>query len=381
LGGGKYMTDKNSSFISGSASDPKSNSASSGARDTVLNSGLNSEVNSDEAAFQKTSRVRSILSLVLKVGIACGLIAWLISRDIINFDGFRKLASPQFVFVAISFVFVQIFLNNFRWIILLRSQRFSAGVFETLSLNLISLFFSFAMPGGVGGDVVRGYYLAKKNPGRRTAALTTIFMDRLFGFFSMITIAFSAIALNWSVVSKVPELQAVALSVSLLFLGFISFFAISLSHRAQRLIPNIQILRKIAAAFLTYRQSLRALFFAFSVSILVQLLIIGFFIYVSQQMTGDQVPIESLIFLTPLAIVLQALPISPGGVGVGQAALYFLFKLYLGHESQVGPTAMTVMQVVQFGFGLIGAILYLRMRPQVSEKNTSINDSISNAAV
>ncbi len=81
---------------------------------------------------------------------------------------------------------------------------------------------------------------------------------------------------------------------------------------------------------------------------------------------------QAYFFVVPIGQMLTAIPISPAGVGVGQAAFYFLFNIYLGHQSQLGPTVMTVGQVMMFGFGIIGAYFYLRRRgSQSSMKEAS----------
>jgi glycosyltransferase 2 family protein len=64
----------------------------------------------------------------------------------------------------------------------------------------------------------------------------------------------------------------------------------------------------------------------------------------------------------PLGFIIMALPISVAGVGIGQAAFFFLFKAYTGHESQIGPNGITAYQLLQLALGLIGAVMYLQRR-------------------
>jgi uncharacterized membrane protein YbhN (UPF0104 family) len=54
-----------------------------------------------------------------------------------------------------------------------------------------------------------------------------------------------------------------------------------------------------------------------------------------------------------------AIPISPAGVGIGQAAFFFLFNEYLGHESDLGSVVITTYQIAQFILSLSGAIFNL----------------------
>jgi hypothetical protein len=80
-----------------------------------------------------------------------------------------------------------------------------------------------------------------------------------------------------------------------------------------------------------------------------------------------ELPFSMYCFLVPIGVIVQALPISPAGIGVGQAAFFFLFNLSLGKESQIGPTAITTMQILQFVWGIVGAFFYLQRKKPVLE--------------
>ena len=57
---------------------------------------------------------------------------------------------------------------------------------------------------------------------------------------------------------------------------------------------------------------------------------VGFVYAIAQAMGETTIPISAYFFLVPVGTVVQALPISPAGIGVGQAAFFFLFNHYLG---------------------------------------------------
>lgn len=133
------------------------------------------------------------LKTMVKLMIAVGLVYWIISRGSLDLNVLKGLLRPGFLAVALCLMFSNIFLNNYRWVVLMKGQGFQTSIRETLPLTFIGMFFNFAMPGGVGGDVVKGYYLLQDHPERRLAAATSVLMDRLVGFFSMIV--FSIVAL------------------------------------------------------------------------------------------------------------------------------------------------------------------------------------------
>ena len=60
----------------------------------------------------------------------------------------------------------------------------------------------------------------------------------------------------------------------------------------------------------------------------------------------------------------MAVPLSPGGLGVGQYVFLALFSWY-GLSENFGPTLITIYQVVQVILGLIGVPYYfMRKTPQ-----------------
>ena len=98
-----------------------------------------------------------------------------------------------------------------------------------------------------------------------------------------------------------------------------------------------------------------------------QFLLVAFTYVIGLRLDGAEIPLAVYFFLVPVGTVVTALPISPAGIGVGQAAFYFLFSHYLGRESSLGPTSVTAMQIMNFAWGLLGAALYLKRKAPVLE--------------
>jgi uncharacterized protein (TIRG00374 family) len=303
------------------------------------------------------------LKTALKIVFAALLIGWLVHKHVLDLDSLKMIATPVIIMFCLFVVGLQIFTNNYRWLALMRAQGLETTVKATLPLSLIGMFFNFAMPGGVGGDVIKGFYLLKQHPKKKVAAAVSIFMDRLIGFFAMIATAFAALFLNWQEVIASPELKSIAVGVAALFAGFLAFFALSFSPLKVQFLEKLPEGRKIRALYdvlHSYRHNPKALAIAFVISVLNQVMIVAFFVVVGRTLNLE-IPFAVYFFLVPLGIVAQALPVSPAGIGVGQAALFFLFKLHLHQDSPIGPVAVTAMQIASFAWGLVGAYYYLRI--------------------
>jgi hypothetical protein len=70
--------------------------------------------------------------------------------------------------------------------------------------------------------------------------------------------------------------------------------------------------------------------------------------------------------IAPIGFIVQAIPISPGGVGVGEAAFAGLYKLS-GRPETRGVIARLSLRLAEWLIALAGYIVYLRMRAEVRE--------------
>jgi uncharacterized protein (TIRG00374 family) len=317
--------------------------------------------------------IGKIIQTALKIAVAGALLGWLIYEGVFDFTVLRKLTSPSLILFLVACTFTQVFINNYRWLVLLRGQGFQSTIRATLPLSLIGIFFNFAMPGGVGGDVVKGYYAVQLHPQQKLAAALSIFVDRLIGFFVMIGTAVVACIVGWSTVSETPQLKSIAFATMFLFLGFLVFFFLSLSSLLQNSklghflffkCPGGTTIHKLYQILHAYRKSPRALLQAVVLSFAAQLLIVAFVYAIGYAMDVSEIPLSGYFFLVPISTVAQAIPIAPAGIGVGQAAAFFLFKLYLGKEIPLGPISVTAAQLTMLFWGMAGLYFYLtRKKP------------------
>ncbi len=317
-------------------------------------------------------RWRPVAFAVLKFLVAAGLIAWVFSRGALDWNALKVALSPLPFLILGGLALAQVLVVVWRWQFLLKGQEFPVSFRESLSLTLIGIFFNYAMPGSVGGDIIKGYYLARgqQHGHRKVAAGVSVFMDRLIGFFVMMFSASLAIVAFYDRLSHDPRLLAIGSATLLITLGFFAVLAFALSRRLQaplkifsgffRKLPGHAALESIYSAMHSYRRHPRDLFIAMALSMVNQLLLIVFF-YATAQLLGETaIPLSVFWFCIPLGLVIQAVPIAPAGVGIGQAAFFFLFQTALQAPTQVGAVGITLLQAFQFLIGLVGAVIYLR---------------------
>lgn len=314
---------------------------------------------------------KKLLLQSLKVLFSAGIIFWLIQSGKLNFSALKNLLTPGSILLGLSLVLVGIFFASERWRILIRTQGVSAHSFPLLKLSLIGTFFNFAMPGGVGGDVVKAYYFTRENPGSKVTAVTSVLMDRVIGLFAMILLALVVMFYDLNHIVKTPVLLTLFWFILSLFTIFV--VALTLVFSQKTFIRNNlkKILRKLPLSekFLKLYESMhlygndgKRFILVVLISLLGQLCSISFLYFAGNMAGFTDIPAKTFFLVAPLGFMATAIPISPAGVGVGQAAFYFLFNIYTGTPSDAGPTCITAYQVASFFVSLLGAFFYLRRK-------------------
>jgi glycosyltransferase 2 family protein len=312
--------------------------------------------------------MKKILIPIIKGGVAVGLVYWLIATKKITAEPFIQLwGTPFLTFFVFLFVMAGIVINNYRWLLLLQGQKIRSSLAQTMPLTFIGLFFNLAMPGSVGGDVIKAYYIAQEQPGTKLRAATSVLMDRVVGLYAMALIALAALLTHTEKILSSPQLRSLAIFIVGLSVGFTVFFIIGFSDTVRthdltekflNKIPAGKMIRRIYDAVHDFRHGKTQFLWGIVLSILVQSLNIFGFYVISVALHFNNVSFGAFFFLIPLGLIATAIPVSPGGVGVGQAVFLALFNWYGGVEPSLGPTLITIYQVMTALISLIGAVLY-----------------------
>jgi uncharacterized protein (TIRG00374 family) len=277
------------------------------------------------------------------------------------------LLSFQHIFIILFILFLNWILATARWQLILSIQNFQLSFLQILRYNFIGAFFNYVIPGGVGGDFVKSFYIARENPNARLKSIITIAMDRLLGLFSMVLMALIVMLWNLNKVLAQPQLKYIFTALVLVFAGFMLAWSFVFSRRLYRggliqkicsRLPHGDKPLKLYQAFAEYQDHKLAFFKAIGLSLASQGIAILSFIYTGWAL-GFSVDMYTYFFVVPIGFMVTAIPVSPAGVGVGQAGYYFLFNVATNSDTQLGPLLITANQIFNFAFGLIGAFIYI----------------------
>lgn len=297
-----------------------------------------------------SKKLRNALLLALKLTVSGFLLTFVLRKvglqNILSHLGNMDL---RFFLLSSLVYLVTIFLASLRWGLLLKRSQPMKKLF---SLCLIGGFFNHFMPGAVGGDAVKAYYLYKET-GQGGSSLGSVFLDRYVGYFALLSIGLisgiagygdlKALGLHW----LTPSLFILFLSGSLLFFGL-------------RIGRKFKALADFYDYFHDTLRDRRAIGQAFLLSLMIQVLTILEIELISLGL-GQHPSFTALFVFVPLIITVMAVPVSISGLGLREGAFVVLFGLTgISAEAATAISFLWFLSVMAGSFA--GLFEYLRLR-------------------
>ncbi len=313
--------------------------------------------------------ITKALSLLLKIGVAAGVIYWMAHSGKLNFHVVgRAFGQWPLALFLIFTLYLQIAISSWRWNTLNAALGFGIRYREAFSLSMIGLLFTVVIPGSVGGDVIKAYYVGTRVPKRRAHAFTTILMDRFLGLLSLLTVGAAGVVWNYKtilnnkVMTTLATFVMIAFSAGCVALLIAVFFSRQFNAFLRRLegrVPLVGHAVRCGEALEAFRAKPWVLVRGVLIS-LPSHLIACLGMHIAMGMVGaPEMPLERFLLIVPLGLISTALPLSPGGVGIGQAAFYALSQALSPGTGEGASNAFTVYQTLQVAVYLSGFVNYL----------------------
>ncbi len=282
-------------------------------------------------------------------------------------------ANLWWVLVAVLLFWTAMLINAFKWWTLLRAQNIQVPFSAMANFTFVGFFFNNILPANIGGDVMRGYGLAKYTEENAGAAASVV-LDRLIGLSAYMSVAAVAAlaAVFFTGRSELWPLAAVAVA-ALAVLLIMGAFLISrrISRAISRLLHRgflakiVPIWDSLAAAFERYRFQYKTLALAFLIG-LTGIAATSMVNYVLSLALGGGIPLVDIFLFTPLIALVLIIPISIGGLGLSQAAYPFFYGL-VGVPGELALALSLFVQAVQLFCSLPGGVLWLLWKKEEGE--------------
>jgi uncharacterized protein (TIRG00374 family) len=302
--------------------------------------------------------------------IGVGLLAYLVSSHTVDLAALAGLVTAwELSVVALGLSTLVIILVSWRLSLLLSTQGFGLPLAAAVRLSLIGAFFSAFLPGSSGGDVARMYFAARPHPGHGTEIVTVVAVDRAIGALSLLTLP-GLVALGM-VISGVALPPVFVGMLWLAGFGVMMVLAtvLAASHQTLRtgtlwLLDRIRLGEHGRRAFSTigaYRGAVKAIGFAFVLSLVIQALVVLVMLLLARA-TGASSPTWAMLLAIPFGMLANAIPVTPGGIGIGEAAFAALFA---AAGATGGAEALLGWRVITTVIDLVGGVLFVLGRTRI----------------
>lgn len=276
-------------------------------------------------------------------------------------------------------------IQYYRWYLLVRAVGLPFTLRNAVRLGLVGTFYNVFLPGSIGGDIVKAYFIAGDHPERKPTAVATVVFDRMIGLFGLLMLAATAGSGFWlsgdPQIADRPRLQMVVLFclagaatgvVGFLLLGLVSeALADRIAARLGRL-PKGAVLAELWFTIITYRRRPATVVAVVALSAVVHVgFVLMFHLAVQVFPPSDRTLLGSLpehFVVCPIGFIVQAAVPLPGGIGGGEftfGGLYKLIRPGAADAAAVGLAGRLTLRVVEWTLGLVGYVAFLWMRKEL----------------
>lgn len=323
----------------------------------------------NEAAPQ-LKNPRALIWTLVRLAVGIALLVYLAKTRLIDFAELSKIFTAwPITLAALALVFLDILFMSIRLCWLFRPQALRVPLRRSLDLTLVSSFFATFLPGAAGGDLAKLFYAAKDNKGRRAEIVTIIAFDRGVGLFSILLLPLLFAPLFVPLIRGVRILQILLAITAALAVAMLAAFLLCLYSQAamtsaakwsSRFLPGRQLPERIVATIGAYRGHWSTLVAALAASLASNLTLILATALAILLIAPNSLSLKMCLVI-PMGDVANSLPVTPGGIGIGESAFSALFKV-AGLEG--GAEALLCWRIWRAIVSLAGLAIYLTGMPR-----------------
>lgn len=258
---------------------------------------------------------------------------------LIDFSGLIKVlgnAKIDYILLSVVFFIMSMFAAAYRWQFVISIKNKNMPFKASLREYFIGSFFNNFLPGSIGGDLVR-IVGASKVIGSKEIALSSVFVERVIGLISLLTIGI--IGFMFLNISSGPGY----LTISIILLTTLMLILIAvLNSRSNEIICDIidtYTPKKVSETVLVYIRdfsgystSLVKLIYVFLISFAFKIFD-GFFVYFILKSLAIDLTYAHAVALFCIINVIKMIPISFNGLGLSAISWVFILKSFGVNEN------------------------------------------------
>ena len=264
----------------------------------------------------------------------------------------------NFFWAGVAAYFIALIILAQRLQLIFKAEGIKLSYQEIFYLNWVGLFFNFFFPSAVGGDIMKIYY-SYKHSGKKIASTTSVILDRLFGFITMMSMAVIAVSLYGHQL-QIPQMRPLIFTfLTIMFFCVLFFFSKKFANSfrvLKRIIPSNSksAVSEIYHTIYSYKKKSSTLIFCLALSVVAQFFFISMH-YLLTHALGIQLSFGLFFILVPIIGIVSMAP-SLGGLGVREAGAVYFFSRFMPSERALALSLL--MDLVIYGYSVAGGLIY-----------------------
>jgi uncharacterized protein (TIRG00374 family) len=282
------------------------------------------------------SFARRSLATLLKLLIAALLVFSLFYYRVITLDSLQATFRDRPIAASVIVVlFIGYMLSAVRWYFILHAMGIPIRLRPCAEIFAMGMFASTILPGGTGGDMVRAIYVARHLHQDRTGGVISVLADRALGLFGVIVVAMFFALSGPEHMIRSPLTRAIFSVLAAVFIAGVLGAAAAVTligpkrfERIRQFLGFRTIIQRtivrVIETVLQLRSHPAALLISVLISVVITLTIASAIVLLAHGYgAGGLQPID-FANAGVLALLSSALPVTPGGIGVGEGTFAFL---------------------------------------------------------
>ena len=302
-------------------------------------------------------KLRRAALFILEYAVGAAIIYWLWHREILDLTPLRTIPM-SLIAGGVALSVIMVYLASLRLMLLLRDQGIRISAARCFFFNCLSIFYSMFLPGGFSGDAARAYYLLREVEHNRAGLVGSLLLDRILGLLAMIGLgtvssAFLVMGNPW----LMPHFLAL---VALFVVGIVGLVWLLYIERrpgkegkTNLMIRIYDFAHNLIARLNISAHSRRTLVNTVALSLAIHSLSISL-IFLCSQHNDSGLGILGVFSVAPFGLLANAIPISPGGLGVGEQTFEVLYRLV---GARNGASSFLTARFLIYSPALIGAVV------------------------
>jgi len=259
-------------------------------------------------------------------------------------------------------------LQSIRLVWMLGVQNVKLSYWNAFKLTYAGNFFNFALPGTVGGDLIKAYYITSFTH-HKTEAVTTVFLDRVVGLSGLMILASVTFFFAWNRIEWPPAYRhGMAVGLGAIWCGLAVGCLFLFSRRLRHLIRAPQIAEKLPArdqilrigrATVAMRRHKTLVIMSLLNTLVLQLTVVVA-AYVMSRALGMHGHFSLYFICVPIGFLIGAVPITPPqAFGVMEGAYLIFFSSNGLNPSSAAVAFALANRLTQLAWALPGVLVPL----------------------